>query len=522
MDSLASTEGKGGALSANRISQTLPIKKEKGKIIMKKIISLIIAIVMIASLSTAVFAAETGTITINGATANNVYEIYKLLGLESYDTTTGAYSYKVNSVWTGFFATAAAKEYMTVDTNGYALWKGAESDERVAAFAKLALAYAEENSIAPVKSSSVTGDCTVIPDALTGKQTLKFAGLDLGYYLVDSTMGALCGLTTTNPNASINAKNGAPTVDKQVQEDSTSQWGNENTADIGQLVHFRVTINVHSGAQNYVLHDKMTAGLTFVEVEKVVHIIPTSSGHTETIAPAAYYSVVQTGRSDDCTFEVRFTQAFCDHLETNDKIVVYYTAKLNESAAVGASGNTNEAWLEFGDNHYTTHDSTVTKTFGFYLVKTDSQNILLDGAEFRIYDASTAGNEVKVVKMADGSYRRAEAGETGESIVVKDGKVRVVGFDNGTYYLEETVNPTGYNKLTARQRFIISDANLDAIFNSGNYSTGSGVQVINKSGTMLPETGGIGTVLFVTFGTMTALGAGVLLVTKKRMGMIEE
>ena len=124
--------------------------------------------------------------------------------------------------------------------------------------------------------------------------------------------------------------------------------------------------------------------------------------------------------------------------------------------------------------------------------------------------------------MSDGNYRRAGAGEEGVNIVVKDGKVRIIGFDNGTYYLEEVVTPAGYNQLTARQKFIISGSNLDAVFNDGIFSTGSGVHVVNKSGTMLPETGGMGTVLFVSFGTLVVLGAGVLLVTKKRMGMIED
>ena len=108
------------------------------------------------------------------------------------------------------------------------------------------------------------------------------------------------------------------------------------------------------------------------------------------------------------------------------------------------------------------------------------------------------------------------------SIVVKDGKVRVEGFDNGTYYLEETVTPDGYNQLAARQKFIIADGNLDAVFNDGVYSTGSGVHVVNKSGTMLPETGGAGTAMLIGFGVVVALGTGILLVTKKRMGMIKD
>ena len=121
-------------------------------------------------------------------------------------------------------------------------------------------------------------------------------------------------------------------------------------------------------------------------------------------------------------------------------------------------------------------------------------------------------------------FRSADEQEDGLTvpIVVKDGMVTVVGFDNGIYYLEETVAPDGYNKLTARQEFTIADENLDAIFNGGIFSTGSGVHVVNKTGSMLPETGGMGTTLFITFGAIAVLGTGVLLVTKKRMGMIQD
>ena len=111
--------------------------------------------------------------------------------------------------------------------------------------------------------------------------------------------------------------------------------------------------------------------------------------------------------------------------------------------------------------------------------------------------------------------------ETGVEIIVKDGKVRVVGFDNGTYYLEETEAPDGYNKLSARQKFIISDGNLDAVYNDGIFSTGSGVHVVNKTGTMLPETGGIGTTIFYAAGALMVLCAVILLITKKRMNIAE-
>ena len=482
---------------------------------MKKMISLMLVLLMLVAMGAPAFAAETGSITINGVSDTNTYEIYELLDLESYDTVSGAYSYKVNSAWEAFFQTGGGENYFAIDEHDYATWTAAEDDETVAEFAKKALAYAKANSIAPTKSSKNAGQFVI-----TGTSG-KFSGLELGYYLVDSSVGALCGLTTTNPDASINAKNGTPTIDKQVKEDSTGNWGAGNTADIGQTVEFRTTINVHAGAENYVLHDKMSAGLTFLSVSKIEHIVPGVST-TEAVLDTDY-TVKTTGLTDDCTFEVVFAQAFCDNLETNDKIIVYYSAMLNRNAIVAGDGNANEAKLDFGEGNHTTSDTTYTKTFGFDIIKTDSQNSLIDGAEFKIYDAETGGNEVAVVLMDDlVTYRRARADETGVSIVVKNGEVRVVGFDNGTYFLQEVVTPEGYNQLASRQKFIISDSNLDATFNGTVYSTGSGVHVVNKSGTMLPETGGAGTAMLIGFGVVVALGTGILLVTKKRMGMIKD
>ena len=513
---------------------------------MKRLFALTLALIMVLSMATVAFANgttnaadEVGSITINGVGTTSVYEIYRLLDLESYNTTSGAYSYKVNAAWTGFFATADALAYVAIDDAGYVTWIAGEDDDTVAAFAKKALAYAEANDIDPVKSSTVDGDFVVTTNSETGKSTGVFSGLSLGYYLVDSDMGALCGLTTTNPDASVNAKNGIPTIDKQVEEDSTTQYGDSNTADIGQTVNFRTTINVHAGAQSYILHDKMSNGLTFDPASvRAEHIVPGVTT-TTTPVPAENFTVVTEDLGDDCTFHVVFTQAFCDHLETNDKVIVYYSAMLNRNAVIAGDGNSNQSFLSFGEDHTSNTDSTTTKTYQFEIVKTDSQNKLIDGAQFRVYDAAEGGNEIGVVPLMESDdvtpvldsngnpiYRRARDDEQAANkhvpIVVTNGKITVVGFDNGTYFLEETVAPAGYNKLTARQKFIISDGNLDATFNDGVFSTGSGVHVVNKTGSMLPETGAMGTLMFISFGMFVALGTGILLVTKKRMSMIED
>lgn len=502
---------------------------------MKKIISTILAMMLVFSMTLTAFAADDGSITINGVSTETTYSIYKLLDLESFNKTSGAYSYKVNTAWTAFFATAEAQSYLTQDTAGYVTWIAAEDDATIAAFAQKALAYAKANGIAPVKSSKNAGEMVI-----TGTAG-KFSGLSLGWYLVDSTAGALCGLTTTDKDASINAKNHVPIIDKQVQEDLTGMWGDLNTADIGQIVNFMTIIHVAAGAENYVLHDEMSPGFTFLHdtaknrgVTKIVHV--NSLGTETTLTLGTHYTVKTTGFSDTCTFEVDFADDFVKTLKANDRLIVYYNAMLNRHAVVGLKDdNFNKSKLEYGEKHYTTVDVTNTHTFSIDIIKTDSSNQLIDGAQFKIYDAATGGNEIAVVQLmqaddvtpmldAKGNpmYRRARADETGVPIVVKDGRVTVVGFDNGIYYLEETQAPDGYNKLTTRKEFTIADGNLDSVFNDGIYSTGSGVHVVNKTGTMLPETGAGGTTMFITFGMVVVLATGVLLVTKKRMSMVVE
>jgi len=504
---------------------------------MKKLISVALAIMLLASVCTVAFAADpTGSITINGVREGTTYSIYKLLDLESYNKTTGAYSYTVNPAWSAFFETPEAQEYVAVNADGYASWIGAEDDATIAKFAQIALKYAKDYDIDPVKSSANSGEMTVT------ENVGKFTGLTLGWYLVDSTAGALCGLTTTDPDASINAKNQIPTIDKQVQEDLTGMWGDVNTADIGQIVNFMTIIHVAAGAENYAMHDKMSAGLTFLHnlsdsanprgVTKVVRV--SSGGAESTLVEDTDYTVKTSGCTDGCTFEVEFSDTLVADLKANERLLIYYNAMLNRHALIDGD-NTNESWLEYGEEKLTTHDQTKTHTFSIDIVKTDSSNQLVDGAKFKIYDALTGGNEIAVVPLmkaddttpiVDGNgnpmYRRARADETGVEILVKDGQVTVVGFDNGVYYLEETAAPAGYNKLTARKEFTIADGSLIAIYNDGVYSTGSGVHVVNKTGSMLPETGGLGTLLFTLLGGGTVLGTGVVLVTKKRMSKIED
>lgn len=485
---------------------------------MKKAIAMFLTVLLVFTLSIPAFAAETGTITINNAVEGQTYYVYKMADLGSYSGS--AYSYTPATGWQGFFE--ANSDYFNLE-NGYVVLKANLSEVQKVQLAQDALAYAKDNSIAATQS--VTAAVAEGADAASA----VFTGLDLGWYLVDSSLGAMCGLTTTDPSATVDEKNAAPTVDKTVEEDSKvndgidgNEYGDSNDANFDQTINFKTTITVQKGAQNYVLHDKMSSGLTFGTITYV------QVGDTD--VDAANYTIVYApaeGAEDarehnDCTFEITFDNDYIAGLAANTQIVVSYTAKLNENAVIAGEGNPNETWLDYGDNNETTHDFTHTYVYEFDLVKTDSADKLLDGAEFLLYDAVTGGNVIPVVKEADGSYRVAKAGETGETIVVTDGKVTITGLDGGTtYYLEETKAPQGYNKLAGRKEVSIVAGNLSATLSDAKdaYVSG-GVQVINKTGAELPTTGGLGTTLFTIVGSVLVIGAGVLLVTKKRMANV--
>lgn len=478
---------------------------------MKKFASLLLALVMVFAMTVTAFAAQEGplsggSITINDAVPGETYNIYQLLYLESYNKDTKAYSYKANSAWETWLRTQTA--YVSFDDQGYVTWvDGADA----AAFAKLA----------QVQAATMTADGTkVAPSAAEGAtySTVAFTDLKLGYYLVDTSLGALCSLDTTNPDVIMAEKNEIPTIDKQVKEDSDGTWGDENTAQIGDTVEFRTTIHAKAGAQNYVLHDEMSDGLTLNPDSISVAV----GGNP--LAKGTDYTVVTSSLTDDCDFHIVFAQSFLDSISAATDIVVSYTAVLNDKAVISADANTNKTKLGYGDKSETQWDETRTYTFKFDVVKTDSEKKLLTGAKFELYDAKTGGSKIDLVKEADGIYRVAtpaeKAAEGFVSAVIEAGIATVKGLDaNTTYWLEEIKAPAGFNKLAERVEVKIANDNLSTTFDGiGAYKdTMGGVQITNKSGTELPSTGGMGTTIFYVIGSILVVAAGVLLVTRKRM-----
>ncbi len=495
---------------------------------MKRILTTVLALMLMLTLCVPVFAAEdttnTGTITVNNAVKGETYKIYKLATLNSFDEDTGAYSYSVESAWKKFFTeqTSPAYSLFSVSESGYLSKDPTGDTADMPKVAKAALQYALDNKITEVKS--ITADST----------TVVFNELPLGYYLVDTSLGSLCMMDTTDTDMVVNEKNSAPSVDKTVKEDSGDTYIASNDQDLYVANEFRTQVSFKVGAVNYVLHDKMSTGFTFDETSVEVYVGMKSNNGRKLTAGTDYK--VSTSCTDDCTFEVEFTKSYCDSLTQNREIYVYYKAALNENAVIGGDGNPNETWLAYGDAQTTTHDTTTTYTYEFDVVKTTvkdektSTYTYLPGATFTLYDEETGGNQIKLVKVDEHTYRVAKADETNvvNVIALTDGKaVTIIGLDGGTtYYLQEETAPLGYNKLTARRAVAIESSNLN-LTEAGKaadaYADGyGGIQVINRTGTVLPETGGFGTTLFILIGTILVLGTGVLLATKLRMSKISD
>ena len=412
--------------------------------IIKKIAAIMLSVMMVLGMCSVVGAEDgstgTGKITINNAVVGQTYNIYKILDLESYDAATEHYAYKAMSEWKNFLiGTDINGTYVDVDSDDYVTWK---TSADAAKFAKKALAYAKDKDTTPPITATST-----VPATTT---TVEFTDLDSGYYLVDSSVGTLCFLNTmTSGEVTIAEKNAAPIVKKEVQEDSTIKYGDTNTADIGQRVNFQTTITAQAGAQNYVLHDKMDAGLTFDE--KTVKVQKQVGSEAATDVSTGYTVKIDNLDETDpnvCTFHIEFTKEFCDTLQAGEKIIITYSATLNENATVGTTGNKNKTWLKYGENTdlETTPGETTTKTYEIpvfkYTKKTTGTKIGLPNAKFTLSKKEDGTDPIELVDITNGAkdgdkYRVAKTGETSitEITTPATGKFTIKGLDADTYYL---------------------------------------------------------------------------------------
>lgn len=482
--------------------------------------------------ATAAAATGTGSITIENAVTNQTYKIYRILNLE-YHADTNSYRYTANGAWEGFILRENNNFKLDKET-GAVTWINTNPENNGTAIQQIANSAGK---YAEYTSNNVQEDGSAKANGIT----LTFSNLPLGWYLVVSDLvdldkGALCSIGTTDPNAVIREKNSKPTIEKEVYEGDT--LGYSNDAGIGDTVKFQTRIHVTDGnPTNYVLHDTMAKGLKFNEKSVTVLLMrdPKTGGsnYSGNLTPGTDYELV-TSTSDTCTFEIKFLKP----LKPYDYIQVDYSATVTSDAVIGTTGNDNKAVLTYGNNSTTTESST-TKTYvwemgvrKFANLGGDDTNHALADAEFQLYKKD--GDTQKYAKFVETSttsvYKLTGwTNNATEAIKVKtpaNGNITFEGLDAGTYYLEETKAPVGYNKLTAPITVVIDRGTLPTVASQTiSYTVKYGdttaddhiVRVENKAGTVLPSTGGMGTTLFYVIGGGLMVAAIVLLVTKKRM-----
>lgn len=485
---------------------------------MKRFVALFAALALVLAMAVPAFADEgttpataTGSITINNTVNGTKYEVYRIFDLESYDKAAGKYSYKLSAKWKDaeFASFAGAAEYFTINANDYVEWN-ADKKSDGAGFAELAKRF-----LAAHTDLEKDGEAT----ATSG--TAKVENLTLGYYLINTSLGSLCALNTTDPDATLNEKNGVPDVDKKIVENGAQK--SENNAKIGDKVNYQTTITAKRGNTNYVLHDKMSEGLTY-NADAAVY------GEDGTTAlDAAYYTI--DSADDGCAFHVNFTEKFvnyvnatCTSASESVKVVVKYSATLNDKAKVATTPtdetnvNTNTAQLKYNNDSHSEEKTTTTRTYEFDLIKHNSDGQLLDGAEFELYDAETA---LKFdYDTATKTYTVSNAAGASKTIAAHGGKVTIKGLKNAKYTLKEIKAPKGYNQIKNGVTVDLTLGSLKTTYTSGttyDNTTHGGYGVLNNAGTVLPGTGGIGTTIFYLIGGGLMVAAAVLLIAKKRM-----
>ena len=512
----------------------------------KKLASLLLVLVMVFALATTAFAEETTySITINNSTAGHTYEAYQIF---TGDLATNEAGNKVlsNIVWGP--GVSEAGQTALGDAAAKAETLKTEADAK--AFAK---------AVAPYLTTAA-GSANTVTD---GKYVIS--GLAAGYYLVKDQDGSLTGdadayteyIIKVVSDTTATPKSSVPTVEKKVKDTNdstgvTSDWQDSADYDIGDSIPFQLKATLANNVSSYttykvVFHDTLSKGLTYNNDAKVY------IGGTETNG----FTVTATVNADGTTT----LTVSCDDVKAlgagnSSVITVEYTAKLNENAVLGSAGNPNKVYLEYsnnpnksesGENHETgktPEDTVIVFTYQTIINKVDSKNNPLTGAAFKLE---------KLIKGKDGA---AGTWTTVKEFTVDETTTSFTfsGLDDGQYKLTETKTPAGYNTIDPIY-FVIEathDVTADAptlkTLNAyltdanGNKQTemkdGESVNidlgtvdltagsitttVVNKSGSELPSTGGIGTTIFYVLGGVLVLAAVVLLVTKKRMSGAEK
>ena len=497
----------------------------------RKLASLLLALVMVFALAATVAADDTGTtttgngsITISNAAKGETYTIYKL-----FDATVNADNSSI--AYTGTIP-ESLKPYFTADKNGYiSANEAAKNGENMSDGLKTAL----KDWTKTVTTATATAE--------SDGTALKFKGLDLGYYVVTTSQGEqLISVDSTMKDVTIVDKNSSTPK-------GLTKAASKDDVFIGDTVTYTVSFKTSNydgrGAEakkivSYTIEDTLPAFLTDVNVTS---IIVDDDGKSETAGDQHTVTAQFTDKKIVIDWYNKDEDKFL--YDNGATVTITYTAVVTDQAAIAGAGNTNKVtvtWTTEGSEQpgpSKIEENETIFTYAIALKKVNNKGVALPGAifEFPFYVKSTAD-------ATDGAYiyagDTAGAGLTNQITTPDDGVIIVKGVKTGTYTIDEVEAPAGYNRLTTpvtveavktSSTTTSKTVYLDKDGNPTNTETetttevkvelpniaATAVVVVNKAGTELPSTGGVGTTIFYVLGAVLVVGAGVLLITKKRM-----
>ena len=494
----------------------------------KRIFALLLSVVMILGLAATAWAADddeeaedtttttTGSITIENSVKGSTYTIYKIFSA-TYDSN-GNVAYYTTSTIVGLienFSTTDDEEDIScpftfvagTDGNYYVTVNEGVGDDDIIAWLE---AFMEKNS-SYFESTKETGN----------GESLTIDNLDFGYYYITTTNGSVVTIDSVTPDVTVIDKNQETTNGTKTMEINGESGLTSGSVEYGTTINFTVTLDAtnyvgETKVESYTIEDELSDGLELDEGSIEVYV-----GDGKLTAGTDYKITIENDESG-FTIVIRWIDGNGDSIySSNATITINYSATVTEEGDCNGEGETNTATFYYNETKINEETTTVT-VYSFWLVKTDSSdNSVLSGAEFTLYYNSDCSDEVYFTEETDENgktyYLVCDENTEGATTTISAGYVEIKGLAEGTYYLVETTAPDGYIALTGAVEIEVNSSGTAVTFGEdGETYVDGGVNVENTAGSELPSTGGMGRTILYAIGIVLILGAGIVLVVKRR------